>query len=178
MSSSEAQRHAVFLRLFTGSEGSLRVFVRSLLPTAQDAAEVMQEVALVLWERFEHFDQSRSFRAWAFGIARYQALMFLRRARSDRHVFDDALAERIADAAQEFSGRHDLQREALEACLRRLKPPQRDLVLEAYAQGARIDHVAERRGQTAMALYKTLHRIRILLLACIRGELRKETAYE
>jgi RNA polymerase sigma-70 factor (ECF subfamily) len=138
----------------------------------------MQEVAVVLWERFDTYDETRSFRAWAFGVARYQALMFLRRARSDRHVFDDTLAQRVADAAVEHAQHHDAQREALDACLRRLDPGQRDLILEAYAPGIRIDHLAQKRGQTAMALYKTLHRIRMLLIACIRGHYTRGAVYE
>ncbi len=174
MSATDQQRHAAFLRLFTEAEGALRVFVRSLLPTAQDAAEVLQEVAVVLWEKFDRFDAERSFRAWAFGIARYQALMFLRRARMDRHVFDDALAERVADAAEGRAGLHEVQREALERCLRRLQPAQRALVMEAYAPGVRIDQMADARGQSAMSLYKALHRIRLILMECVGGEMKKE----
>lgn len=49
MFESPSQRQSLFLRLFTESEGTLRVFVRSLLPRPQDAADVMQEVAVVLW---------------------------------------------------------------------------------------------------------------------------------
>jgi RNA polymerase sigma-70 factor (ECF subfamily) len=170
----DSDRHAVFLRLFTETEGALRVFVRSLLPTHQDAAEVLQEVAVVLWEKFDRFDPDRSFRAWAFGIARYQALMFLRKVRLDRHIFDDVLVERLAESALERAGIHDRQREALERCLRRLQSGQRALVMDAYAPGVRIDQLAEERGQTAMSLYKALHRIRSLLMDCVRGEMGKE----
>jgi RNA polymerase sigma-70 factor (ECF subfamily) len=178
MDSDERERHARFLRLYTQSEGALRVFVRSMLPTAEDAAEVMQEVAVVLWERFERYDPAREFRAWAFGVARLQALMFLRRARSERRFFDEALVQMLADTAQEAADVHEQQREALETCLRRLPAGRRELVLEAYARGARIDQLAKNRGQTAMALYKILHRIRISLLECMRGVLGRESAYE
>ena len=178
MFESPPHRQSLFLRLFTEVEGPLRVFVRSLLPSPQDAADVMQEVAVVLWERFDTYDQTRSFRAWAFGVARFQALMFLRRARADRHVFDDELAHQIADTAMEYARQHDEQREVLDACLRRLEPGQRDLVLEAYAPGMRIDHLAQRRGRTAMALYKTLHRIRMILIACIRVHQTRGAAHE
>ncbi len=154
------------------------MFVRSMLPTAQDAAEVMQDVAVVLWERFERYDESRDFRAWAFGVARFQALMYLRKARNDRHVFEESLAERLATVAQEASSVHERQREALQRCLRKLTPNQRELVLEAYSPGARIDKLAEQRGQTAMSLYKMLHRIRMLLFGCVNEILERGSAYE
>jgi RNA polymerase sigma-70 factor (ECF subfamily) len=104
--------------------------------------------------------------------------MFLRKARNDRHVFEESLAEQIADVAQEAAPGCERQREALQRCLLKLHPDQRDLVLEAYAPGTRIDKLAQERGQTAMALYKVLHRIRILLFGCMQNVLGKESAYE
>ncbi|MBL9156341.1 MAG: hypothetical protein JNJ70_02635 [Verrucomicrobiales bacterium] len=64
--------------------------------------------------------------------------------------------------------RHATQREALEQCLEKLPPTQRELVLNAYTKGTRMDDLAAQRGETAMALYKKLHRIRQALLECVR----------
>jgi RNA polymerase sigma-70 factor (ECF subfamily) len=47
-------------------------------------------------------------------------------------------------------------------------------VLSAYTKGTRIDELAKRRGQTPMALYKLLHRIRQALLECVERTLAKE----
>ena len=60
-----SQHHEQFLRLFAASEAALRTFVRSLLPSQGDAAETMQEVAVVLWQKFPEFDATRDFRKWA-----------------------------------------------------------------------------------------------------------------
>ena len=38
----------------------------------------------------------------------------------------------------------------------------------------RIDELAAKLGRTAMALYKSLHRIRMTLIDCTRRELGKE----
>jgi RNA polymerase sigma-70 factor (ECF subfamily) len=46
---SEQQRHDLFLRLYVEHEESLRGFVRSLVTKLEDAREVMQDVAAVLW---------------------------------------------------------------------------------------------------------------------------------
>lgn len=83
---SEPQRQQ-FLRLFAEQEPALRAFVRSVLFSTEDAAEVLQEVSIVLWRKFAEFDASRDFRKWAFGVARYQALAFRRDQARDRHVF-------------------------------------------------------------------------------------------
>ncbi len=176
MTNSTAIQHDQFLRLFVEHEPALRTFVRSLLPARGDASEVMQEVAVVLWQKFAEFDPSRDFRKWAFGVARFEALAYRRDRARDRHLFDDELAGKLADEAAAAEQRHEAQREALETCLKKLPDAQRALVLAAYAQDTQMMELAARQGQTAMALYKRLHRIRQALLQCVqrtiaRGEL-------
>jgi RNA polymerase sigma-70 factor (ECF subfamily) len=167
----EPERHATFLRLYAESEGSLQTFVRSLVPTRQIASEVMQDVILVLWQKFEG---ALDFRAWSFGVARKVALQHLRRISRDRHVFDDELVNRLADDAAALVDVHDRQREALEGCLGKLSSDQRQLVLTAYTKGVRIDELAAQRRQTPMALYKFLHRIRQALLECVERTVAQE----
>jgi len=168
------QHHDQFLRLFAAHEPALRTFVRSLLPSLADVSEVMQEVAVVLWQKFAKFDATRDFRKWAFGVARYQALAYLRDRARDRHVFDDELVGRLADEAVAAGPRHEAQREALETCLQKLPAHQRELVLSAYTEGTRMDELAAQRERTAMSLYKLLHRIRQLLLECVRRTVARE----
>jgi len=174
MSPLNDQHHDQFLRLFTEHERSVRTFVRSLVPTRMAASEVMQEVAVVLWQKFGEFDATRDFRKWAFGVARFEVLAFLRDRARDRHVFDEELVTRLADEAATAEPRCDAQREALETCLQRLPVRQRELVLTAYAKGTRMDELAAQRGQTPMSLYKLLHRIRQALLECVRRTLAQE----
>lgn len=174
MPTPEDTHHHQFLRLFTESEPAVRSFVRSLLPSRSDVSEVMQEVAVVLWQKFGEFDGTREFRRWAMGVARYEVLAFLRDRARDRHVFDDELLGRLADEAALATERHDAQREALDLCLQKLTEHQRALVLQAYAPKTNIGNLAAERGQSAMALYKVLHRIRQTLLECVRREILKQ----
>jgi RNA polymerase sigma-70 factor (ECF subfamily) len=125
----------------------------------------------VLWEKF---DAAADFQGWAFGVAKNVALRHLRRQSRDRHVFDDELVNQLADDAAALVPVHDGHREALEHCLEKLPAAQRELVLSAYTKGTRMDELATRRGQTPMALYKLLHRIRQALLECVERTLAKE----
>jgi RNA polymerase sigma-70 factor (ECF subfamily) len=174
MLDSNDQHQARFLRLFAEHEPALRSFVRALLPSFNDAAVVTQEVSVVLWQKFAEFDSTRDFRKWSFGVARYEVLAYLRDKGRDRHVFNDALVNQLADEVAAAQPRHEAQREALETCLQKLPEPQRRLVLAAYAKGARMDELAAQRGQTAMSLYKALHRIRQTLLECVRRTIARE----
>jgi len=174
MSDLNDQQHEQFLRLLAEHEPALRTFVRALVPARGDAAEVMQSVAVVLWQKFAAFDATRDFRKWAFGVARYAALAHLRDRARDRLVFNDELVDKLAGEAAAADQRHEAQREALEACLQKLPEAQRALVLGAYAPGTRIDALAAQRGQTAMALYKLLQRIRQALLECVGRTIARE----
>ncbi|QOV87629.1 sigma-70 family RNA polymerase sigma factor [Humisphaera borealis] len=162
--------HADFLRLYAEHQGALQTFVRSLLCSREEAAEVMQEVLIVLWQKF---DQVQEFRPWAFGVARNMVLRHLRARKQDRHVFGEDLVNQLADDAANLVERHAGHREALQECLNKLPAAQRQLVLTAYTKGTRIDDLATRRGQTPMSLYKVLHRIRQALLECVQRTVAK-----
>lgn len=167
-------RHEMFLRLFMAQEPAVRAFVRSLVPMVADANDVMQEVAVVLWQKFGEYETSEDFRRWAFGVARFKVLAWQRDRMRDRHVFGTDLTELLATEAEIEAGRLERQREALRLCLEKLPAEQRQLVDTAYAPGSRIDELARRLGQTAMALYKRLHRIRLALVQCTRAVMLKE----
>jgi RNA polymerase sigma-70 factor (ECF subfamily) len=169
---SNPERYSDFLRRYASSEAALHTFVRSLVPSRQIAAEVMQDVIVVLWQKFE---EALDFQGWAFGVAKNVALHHLRRRSRDRHVFDDAMVQRLAEDAAAFVSKQGRHEEALEACLQKLPPERRELVLTAYTKGVRIEDLAVQRGQTPMALYKILHRIRKALLECVQqAEIREE----
>jgi RNA polymerase sigma-70 factor (ECF subfamily) len=166
--------HEQFLRLFTTSEGALRAFVRSLVPTVADANEVMQEVALVLWQKFGEYGLGEDFRRWAFGVAKFKVLAWQRDRKRDRHWFGDDLLEILAQDAAHRSDLLSAQREALHHCLAKLKPAERSLVDTAYSPGPSLEAYARTQGRTVAAIYKQLHRIRMALMKCTRAVLAAE----
>lgn len=177
MTPSEQRRHDRFLRLFLENQEALSGFVRALVHGREEAREVMQEVAAVLWRKFDDLESEEKFRRWAFGIARFEALAALRDRARDRHTFSEELLLQIADEIADSADSFDSEREALERCLQRLPDSHRMLVAAAYEPGARIDKLAEVMGRSAMAVYKTLHRIRMALMECTQRELNRGTLF-
>lgn len=174
MTDSDRAQHDQFLRLFMEHEESLRVFVRSLLFSHDEEREVMQEVAVVLWRKFDVAMDNRAFCRWAFGVARMEALAFRRDRARDRHTFGDEVFELLEQTVLEQSAALEDERRALGTCLQKLPEDQRQLVQAAYAPGVKIEELAAQLGRTAMALYKTLHRIRLTLVDCTRRVLASE----
>jgi RNA polymerase sigma-70 factor (ECF subfamily) len=71
-----------------------------------------------------------------------------------------------AEGVEEMEGLES-RRRALETCLEKLSPPQRELLSAAYGPGARFNEVAAKVGKSAEAFYKTIQRLRTALLECV-----------
>ena len=121
----------LFLKHFSANEAAIRAYVRRLVPTRQDAADVMQGVALVLWRKFGQLDNVDEFRSWAFGIARYEVLAWRRDKARDRLVLSEDVIQAIAEHPAAGESRLEAQRDALEGCLKKLPTKQRRLLIAA-----------------------------------------------
>ena len=166
--------HEQFLSLFAANEPAIRAYVRRLVPTRHDAADVMQGVALVLWRKFQELDDPGHFRRWAFGVARNEALAWLRDKARSRLVLADDVLHALASESSQVEERLSLQREALEGCLEKVSHEQKALILAAYTPDVGIQEAARKSGRTVAAFYQWLHRMRMRLLDCTRQVLQAE----
>lgn len=163
-----------FVELFTRNEQALRTFVRTLVPSWHDADEIVQEVALVAWRKFDEFEMGTSFIRWVCVIARFKAMGMRRKMARDRLTFNTDLMELMAEEGLEESDQRQREYEALERCLKKLPEKQRGLVTLAYTPGIKVKEEAERVGIKAGTLYMRLNRIRAVLFDCIGKSLAQE----
>lgn len=167
----EDARYEAFIALFAHHEPDLRRFIRSLLPTAVDADEVLQQTAIVIWRKFDQYDPGTNFMKWACVIARFEALAYRRKMARDRLVFTEDLMELMADeGVEELDARH-AEHAALEECLQKMSEQQRRFLTLAYTPGVKTRELAEAAGSTAAAFYMRLKRLRHQLLQCLESKL-------
>lgn len=176
MNDRRASRHEQFLMQYSAHEPAIRAFVRRLVPSRNDVPDVMQEVALVLWKKFETLPEIEEFRRWAFGVAKYETLAWLRDRARDRLVLAEDVLEQLARDATALEPVLNSHRAELEACLDKLPADQRALLLAAYEPGARVQDIAERSRRTVGGFYQWLHRVRLQLLDCVRRGMALEGA--
>ncbi|MDF1756546.1 MAG: sigma-70 family RNA polymerase sigma factor [Verrucomicrobiales bacterium] len=162
-----------FVELFTRNEAALRAFVRGMVPSWHDAEEVVQDVALVAWRKFDEFEIGTSFINWVCTIARFKSLSHLRKTSRDRLSFQSELIEMMADEGAEEMEVRKYELAALEQCLKKLSTKQRDLVNLAYTPGISIKDEAERVGIKPGTFYMRLNRIRAVLHDCINRVISK-----
>ena len=163
-----------FVRLLVRNDRAIRAWLRSLLPTLDDVDEVMQEVSVVAWRKFDQLDDPENFRRWACVIARYEVLMYRRKKARDRIVLGQEVEKLIADEGLEELDRRERQLAALEACVAKLPEKRKSLVLRVYANRQSIKTLAVQLGKTPDALYKALSRTRLDLHECVKRSLAQE----
>lgn len=167
-------RVAEFLALYASHYPRLQYYVTALLPTANDAADVLQETSMVLWRKFDSFELGTNFFAWACKIARFQVMRFRERQGRSARLFDTSVFEKLAVEACDESVVHGVPLQALENCLGKLSEVDRSLIRRRYQSGATVRQLAMDVGRTANSLSKSLGRIRRALLECIHRTLTHE----
>ncbi len=169
------QQHEQFAERFIRSQDRIYAYVVTLLPNRADAEEVFQQTSLLLWKKWQQFDPSRDFVAWACGMAHYEVQNFLRKhqQRGRVHLSDDVLAE-VAQTRLELHEGLEARRQALAHCLEQLGQAQRAVLERCYAGKDTIKTIAAELGQTPNALYMTLKRLRRTLFDCINRTVAAE----
>lgn len=160
-----------FLELLLPNQRSLRNFLYSIHPQAQDLDDLMQETCLSLWNKFGTFDHSREFLPWAMRLAYFEVLRFRKDRSRDRLVFSDEMVEQLAEETIDSPG-EDRMREALAHCLGKLDEKARKVLEARYARGTSIQDLAEARHESPHRLYRILEKSRASLVACVQRQLR------
>jgi RNA polymerase sigma-70 factor (ECF subfamily) len=138
------------------------------------AMQAAADAFVAIMGKLDEFRGESRFSTWAYKFALYEAAVRVRR-RAWQHrevVIDPESWPAVGDPSDGPAARYD--RTELLAAVRMLidtalTPHQREVLVALTIQGIPIDVLAERRGTTRGALYKTLHdarrRLRRLLAA-------------
>jgi RNA polymerase sigma-70 factor (ECF subfamily) len=165
-----------FVRHFAACENELYRYVFMLHPHAADAADIMQDTAAALWQKFDQYRTGEPFFRWACSFAYLQVLKHRERQRRSHRALDpDVIALLAADWPRE-QPLADLRRAALARCLSLLTPRQRELIDLRYGRSQSIADLARTTNRPANTLYKSLERIRRQLVDCITRRLAQEVA--
>ncbi len=180
--SSENLDYENFVRLFARHERAVRGLVRSMLPLLQDVDDVMQEVGLACWRKFQEFKTDKSpdaFFRWACVVARFEVLRHRRNCARDRLILSEETIQLLSDDAGARSQDLEAERLAIEDCLEKLPFAERRLLLSVHTRGDSIAQIAKQLGQSVRRLYSKVNALRDILGDCVRGRLAEvEEQYE
>ncbi|MBI1372501.1 MAG: sigma-70 family RNA polymerase sigma factor [Phycisphaera sp.] len=160
-------------RYWLDAEPAVQAYVFAVVREVHDAEDVVQQVALTVARRFDEYDDTRPFLAWALWLARSRIADHFRKTGRDRLVFSPTMLERFERALSE-NHQVAVRREALEHCLGKLPEKPRRLIELRYENDASMQSVADAMESTAASVRVMLFRVRNQLAECVNAQLAKE----
>jgi RNA polymerase sigma-70 factor, ECF subfamily len=163
-----------FVQRLTAAQSALYAFICGLMGGLEQAADVLQETNLVLWNRAGEYDLERPFLPWAYTLARWQVMAWRKKQQRSRLVLDDDLVAKVAAEMEAGAGAAEAELRALERCIAALPGKQRELIAARYERGETVRAMAVRLGQPENALAAAFYRIRRALHHCITTSMATE----
>ena len=167
-------RQAQFLGYFLKHQRELRAVIGSMVRDRHACEDIFQEVAMVLWKKFDQYDATRPFGAWMRGIAVYKIMQSFDRTRRLPTSLDPTIIETIVDTWSEAGADDGWEEGILRRCVEKLPERSRNLVRLRYEEGLSLQGVADRLSSTLQAAHKALSRIRVGLRRCMEHEMAEE----
>lgn len=169
--SPESESMERFAALLATCQRRVFLYAMGLLHNPADAEEVLQETNMVLWRKFDQYTPGSDFGQWACRIAHYEVLKIREKKARQERLFSGEFIEVLAAESASSSARTDARQEALTECLKKLREQDRRLLMRRYQPKATTRKLAEALGRSVQGTRKSLHRIRMALLACIERSL-------
>lgn len=147
-------------------------YIFSLCPHKQDAEDILQKTNLILCKKQDEIDEFKSFKAWAFKIAKFQVMGHRTSHARSKICFSNELTEQLADQSIDC---HELslKKQALNECYKKL-PPHMSMIAELrYKKNLSLKEISSTTARPIGSVSATMFRIRESLSKCIHEEYRK-----
>jgi len=169
-----ADRQKELVSLTTRHQRRIFSYIYALVPNRHAAEDLLQETNLVICEKFSEFRPGTDFVAWACQIAYWRIRNARQKFARSKVTFNQEVLDAVSATAATMVEEIDARHEALEFCLGRLHPRDREMMLTRYEPGCGVAEAARRSGRSMHAAYKALARIRKLLFDCVTARLAAE----
>ncbi len=165
----EHSSKAEFEDLYHSVESHLGGFVMNAVRSRDHRDEIVQEVATVLWAKFNEYDRARPFIAWAIGMARLQIMKHREKMgkRSRHEILSDGLLHTIESEYIETYKEEDPRLQRMRDCLKHMKTNSKQLFTLYYGKSMKLQDIASELGKSLSAIKVALLRGRHQLKACI-----------
>jgi RNA polymerase sigma-70 factor, ECF subfamily len=167
-------RNREFVQLWTAHGQRVYAYILTLLPNRTDADDIFQETGTTLWEKFDQFDVTTNFRAWACRTAWNKVRNFRQLRRHGTVLLSNEALERLSQTILAHSAELDGQHAIMADCYAKLSSRDRELIDLRYQPGVTVREIAKQLGRSADALYKHLSRVHQTLFDCICGVIDRE----
>lgn len=162
MDSTRGRQNELYLQAVAEFGSALVRLVRAYEADGERQRDLLQDIHFALWRSFPGFAGECSLRTWVYRVAHNVAITSrLRRRRVPTANLEEAM-ERPSPADVECEASDGLALERLRALIRRLRPPD-DQVMLLYLEDASAEAIGEVTGLSARAVATRIHRLKSLL---------------
>jgi RNA polymerase sigma-70 factor (ECF subfamily) len=172
----ENQRYKDFLQLIVEHKSRIYGYILTLVPNRASAEDLLQEVILVMWEKFHRFEPGTNFWAWSCKIAYYKVMGYRTSHSNCPVLFSDEVFSSLAEQYEHTACKPDKDKDnekidALETCLKRLSRRDSQIIQLRYLDKQPITTMAKSFGWSSSMMYKLMSKIHYILKECIEKKI-------
>ena len=161
-----------YAEMLMASHNKLYSYIYSLTGRVDQAEDILQETNKKLWQLRNEYDHNQHFLPWAYTVAYNQVRAARSKTKRERLVFqDEEVIHAIANEQISWSEQIDERGTALEKCLQSLSDKHKSIIHKYYTDGYTMEEVGSALKRSSNSIAVALHRIRLTLADCIRGQL-------
>jgi RNA polymerase sigma-70 factor, ECF subfamily len=157
---------------FVEEDTVLRAYVLAATSNYHDAQDILQTIWTVLWKKFDDYDEKRSFRAWAFGVARLEVLKWRQKRARSRESLSEKTLDLLAETAMSQTADLDMRATHLRFCLKKLDETWKRVIAFKYLKNMGINEISQSVGKSVAAVEMILVRARRALRDCVENRMR------
>jgi len=170
-----SSRESEFLRELALTYHDIYSTGLTIVGNQDDAEDVIQEVCVVLWQKFDEFDEGTNFRKWAHAVTFNVAKAYARKKRRRRGFgFNDYVLMKVSQMKSGGEELFELQCEVLRECMDHLPEADREFLSACYRNSSSLTNYARELGRSVETIYTKLKRLRRRLTECVTRKLGKE----
>jgi RNA polymerase sigma-70 factor (ECF subfamily) len=149
-----------FSKHFMEINRPLKTYLLGVSGSLPDAEDMLQTVWKTLWEKIDEFDETRSFKAWAFGMARFQALKWKQSKARSREILSDEIISLLAETVEEESEEISSQCHLVAESVDKMNDLPRSVLQMKYIEQMSSAEISEKIGKSVPAIDMMLVRLR------------------
>jgi RNA polymerase sigma-70 factor (ECF subfamily) len=169
----EDQKQNEFMKLFLQSQSVVKGYLLACTGNLTKAEEIFQDVSMVLWEKFDTYDQTKAFNAWALGVARLEVLKSHQQFARSKEILSEDAVQRLAHTAAQTSEHINAVNKYLDICLEKIRNTMKNVIHMKYRENLPIKKIAKRVGRKTGAVEMILVRARRFLRKCIEQHMNE-----
>lgn len=138
------RRNDAYKYLYLHYRGALFNTILQVIPTEEQAADVLQDVMVQVWDNIDKYDETKGrLFTWMLKLTRNMAINHIRKKNFKVHNKNEDISNYVSAIEQKNNEHTGINHIGLRQQVHKLRPEYKDVLELAYFQGLKQDEIAE-----------------------------------